>query len=324
MKISIVVTLIFQSFLNLSAQETIEIDTNSAFFNYYKLINQAEKYQLETEYVLADSIYKLAFASVSKPFKHDYSSSFSNAMEYNNPMALIYLKKGIHLGIDKKHLKKIIGFNSLSRSDQKICIRDCRKRTVNRNDSLYSVINQMVRKDQKKARAFWTNWLSWEKQVEIMDKVDRPNAAQLLDICSKNGWPGISTLGENTVNKYRAEGISLLILHFSKEELINLQPYMVKAIENGEMHPYQLARAIDYLYMSETTDSSGWQIMEIQQIYGTMYSNDEIIPFGDLKTVNNNRKLIGLEPIEEYAKKRNLNLPKQRSITYREKLSLNK
>jgi hypothetical protein len=323
MKKLAVLIIIFQCCTNLSAQKTIEIDTNSNFFKYYIHINQAENDQLNGNFILADSLYKLAFSCIERPFKHDYSSAFSNSVHFNKTLALSYLKKGINLGIHKKELKNISGFGNLSKLDQKTCFQEYRELEISRNDSLYKVVKEMVRRDQRKARAFWTNWLSWEKQVKIMDKVDRPNAAQLLDICSKNGWPGISALGENTANKYRAEGTSLLTLHFSKEELINLQPYMVKAIENGEMHPYQLARAIDYLYMAETTDSSGWKIMEIQQIYGTMYSNDEIIPFGELKTVNNNRKLIGLEPIEEYAKKRNLNLPNQHSIIYREKLSLN-
>lgn len=320
MKISIIIVIIFQSCLTLTAQETIEIDTNSVFFNYYNLVNQADKSQLNKDFVLADSLYKLAFSSVDRPFKHDYSSAFSNSMRYNEEQALVYLKQGINLGIKQKYLKQINGFDYLSSSDKKACFRGCRSVKINRNDSLYAVVSRMVDDDQRKARAFWTNWLSWEKQVKIMDKIDRPNALQLLAICEKYDWPGFSILGENTTDKYTVEDISLLILHFNKEELIKLQPYMVNAVENGEMYPYHLARVIDYLYMGQTTDSADYEILEIKQVYGTMHSNNEIIPYGDISTVNANRKLIGLEPIEEYAKKRGLTLPNRKSVVYRKKI----
>jgi len=318
-KVPIIGVLILLSFMNLTAQGTIKIDTNSLFSKYYKLVIRADRYHLNKDFFLADSLYRLAFIHVNRPFKHDYSSAFTNTVHYDKNQALFYLKKGINLGIKKNNLKNINGFNSLSSASQKICYKEYRKVKNNRNDSLYKVISKMVHDDQKKARAFWTNWLSWDKQVEIMDKIDRPNAIKLLDICKKNGWPGFSILGENTTTKYVVEDVSLLIQHFNKEELIKLQPYMIKAIENGEMYPYQLARTIDYLYMGQTTDSADYQILEIKQIYGTMYSNNEIIPYGNLKTVNNNRKLIGLEPIEEYAKKRGLNLPNRNSIIYRTK-----
>lgn len=289
-------------------QPQITLDKTSKFNLYYKVINQADSLRLNGNYAAADSLYEHAFKQVEKPFKHDCVHAFENALDINKTKALSYLKKGCDLGVLKKQMHENTFFERLSKKEQSGVYQWIKKADIPKNDSLVRVINKMVKADQK-ARVFWTDWLKWEKQVKIMDKVDRPNAIHLLQICQKMGWPGFSQLGDNTLNRYRVEDVSLLILHFSKDEFSQLLPYMIKAVENGEMYPYQLARCTDYLYMGTESDSAGYRVLEVKQLYGTMYSGNEIIPFGSIDEVNARRRAIGLGCIENYSMERNLTLP---------------
>jgi len=309
----ILIFILFQEIV--LGQNIIKLDTTSTYWEYYKLIQIAEEESINSQFNYADSIYRIAFKKVTRPFKQDYFNAYDNAKKFNNDLALNHLLKGISLGITKKELKKSSYYNSLNNTaDKKKCLKELKDIKISRNDSLYKVIKKMVRKDQK-ARASWTDWLKWDKQVKIMDKVDRLNAKKLLDICQNYGWPGFSSIGENTDSKYGAEDASLLILHFNKKEYQKLLPYMIKAVENGEMYPYNLARFTDYLYMGDVTDSANYKILEIKQIYGTMYySQNEIIPYGKTEDVNMRRKLIGLGSISLYARRRKLQLPVKEKI----------
>lgn len=289
-------------------QPSINLDKTSPFIRYYEAINRADSLRLHGSNGAADALYAQAFKQVEKPFKHDCVHAFENALGIDKTKALTYLKKGCDLGVLKKQMRENSFFESLSKKEQSNAYQWIKKADIPKNDSLVRVINKMVKADQK-ARVFWTDWLKWEKQVKIMDKADRPNAAHLLQICQKMGWPGFSLIGDNTLNQYRVEDVSLLILHFSKEEYSRLLPYMIKAVEDGEMYPYQLARCTDYLYMGTESDSAGYRVLEIKQLYGTMYSGNEIIPFGSIEEVNARRRAIGLGSIENYCMERNLTLP---------------
>lgn len=314
MKKYILLILIFILYLEIIfGQNIIRLDTTSSYWEYYKLIQIAEKESINSQFRNADSIYNIAFKGVKRPFKQDYFNAFNNAKNFNGDIALNHLLKGISIGITRKQLKNSSSYNSLSNTDKNKCLKKLKHIEITKNDSLYKIIKKMTRNDQK-ARVFWTDWLSWNKQVKIMEKIDRSNAKKLLEICKNFGWPGFTSIGENTFNKYGAEDASLLILHFNKEEYQKLLPYMIEAVENGEMYPYNLARVTDYLFMGNVTDSSDYKILEIQQIYGTMYSQNEIMPYGKTEEVDLRRNLIGLEPISLYAKKRKLQLPTETKI----------
>ncbi len=295
-------------------QEIIKLDTTSIYWEYYNLIQKAEYENLQSNFKQSDSIYNIAFEKVKRPFKHDYFNAFNNAKNVSDCIALNYLLKAIELGLTKKELRKSGAYKKLTENEKKVCLKKLNKTQISRNDSLYKIIKKMIRKDQR-ARAFWTDWLKWDKQVKIMDKVDRKNAQILLNICKLYGWPGFSIIGENTDSKYDVADATFLILHFNKEEYQKLLPYMIKAVENGEIYPYHLARVTDYLYMANVSDSANCKILEIKQIYGTMYfANRTIIPYGKEDEVNKRRKLIGLGAISLYARLRNLNLPDKEKI----------
>lgn len=297
-------------FSKIFCQPFIEIDTTSNYWNYYQLIIKAEKYNLENNFEDADFYYDSAFKCVDRPFKVDYINSSENIVCDDKEKAIKYLEKAIECGLKYRDIKENTIFDSIfSKKEKKNFKLLCRKSEKFGNKELKRKINIMVYKDQHRARAFWTDWLSWEKQCKIMDKYDRKNASNMLKICKQQGWPGFTDIGENQIKKETISDVSLLIQHFSKEEIDSLLPYMIEAVENGEMYPYHLARCINYLYMGEIIDSADCQIWKRKQIYGIMYSNDTIIPFGKVDEVNKNRYNAGLESIEQFALKTKKNLP---------------
>lgn len=165
----------------------LAISSDSEYYPYYKLINRAKSLVLLSNHADADMYYERAFNVVKRPFKFDCLDAFENAYHFDKTKALNYLKRACDLGITYKTLKSNPTFLQLIKSDKKLIKDHLSNVVINRDENLYKTIQKMVKEDQK-ARVFWTDWLKWEKQVIIMDKVDRPHAIQLLEMAKKDGF----------------------------------------------------------------------------------------------------------------------------------------
>lgn len=296
---------------------SLSIDKNREYFNYYSQINNAEKYVLDSMFTEADSVYyQLFYVTKTRPFKIDVFKAFKNSLSIKeNSNTDKYLKDAIHFGLTKKELKNDGCYNHLSKN-QKQFFNEVKP--IELDEDVIQQIHTMFKKDQK-ARAFWTDWLSWEKQVKIMDKIDTVNVRLLLELIEQKGFPGISKIGEKEINQYAANEILNLILHFNHKNFEKILPYLLNAVRQGEFYPYYLARCVDYLYMSTKIEDSIYNMARIQQLYGTVLQPNSIIPFGEIDEVNSRRALLGLEPVEEYALKRNVTLPVEKEIVLKRK-----
>jgi len=269
---------------------------SQVYFEYYDIVNQAEIAFLDNQYHKADSLYQRAFYLVDRPFKEDYLlAAFNSNKLKESEKTFDYLINGIKQGLTLKRIKskrkKLRYFTkskhyTLLKKQYKL-LREGHLGTL--NISLKDEIDLMVKKDQRARMPI----LGSSRQ---MKKTDMFNYDRLKEIIKENGnkWPGFSTIGENTPKgKYNVTGnITLMLLHFSKEQIEFLKPYMFKAVMNGEMYPYQLARVIDY-----KTINTGKFCM----IYGTYFGVD----ICDCKQAEIERKKIGFEPIQDYYRKVN-------------------
>lgn len=266
---------------------------------YYESINRAEMLHYNGDLLTADSTYKKAFSLVDNPFKEDYFLAAKNSVAYRDfKSTSFYLKKASEKGLELKRIRKDGAFREFIQSDEMKVLsagyREAKGTFKNSlHDSLNQVIASMVKRDQK-IRLGMGIFMSWKRKKEI----DTKHFEQLKNICLKFGWPGISLIGEDTPKgKYNVTGnVALLLLHFQLKEIAQLDSFMVMAIQNGEMYPYHYARVYDYKHLARHG----------KQLYGTYKSDGKLAPVDNILLANVRRRAIGLEPLEEYAKKENL------------------
>jgi hypothetical protein len=290
----------------------IRIEKGDKYYNYYKSIELAENLVFENRFLEADSVYSFVFKHQQDSIRGhlvDAFNAFLNAKNNNLETARLFLEKSVSLGLTKKLLKREKMLGLLNSEERKI-IPNKNNQT---DKSTEKLINKMCRKDQRK-RAFWTDWLSWKNQKKLMYKTDSLNSIKLIRMFKSEGYPGFSKMGETELNKYSANNLLVLLLHFGKEEITEILPILLEAVKNGEMYPHHLARIIDYLFMVNTIKDGDNCHLEIMQFYGVMIGNDEIIPYKSIENVNSLRENLCLGKIEVYAKKRNVALPESSSL----------
>ena len=254
------------------------------YLNYYETINKAEIANLDKEFKKSDSLYQVAFGLVDKPFKEDFLLASINSEKLNNNKKTSeYLKKGINNTLTE--FKKSKEWKKIKKEYKSL--RENHLQSLNlpiRNE-----IAEMIRKDQASRHPIFG---SGKKSK----KIDNYNFNRLLELINENDgkWIGFSTIGETLPKgKYDVtDNIALMILHFSKEQIEKLRPYMLKAVLEGEMYPYHFARAIDYKNIIQC------------QPYGTYLSGGFISPICDCEKANIEREKIGFESIEDYYRKR--------------------
>lgn len=262
--------------------------------NYYETINKAEIESLDGNFKKSDSLFQIAFKLAKKPFKEDFLLAAINSEKLNNyQKTFSYLKKGIENGLTLKRIKKQLTRFKKSKEwkEVKTEYRSLRKNHLKTlNLPLREEIKEMVKDDQRVNK----NRLAGPRKLKEINKV---NFEKLLRIIKTNNdkWPGFSIIGEITPKgKYDVTGnIALMLLHFNKNQIEKLKPYMIKAVLNGEMYPYHFARIIDYKNIFDC------------QTYGTYLSGGMVVGICDCEKANDERKKIGFESIEDYYRKRN-------------------
>jgi predicted transcriptional regulator len=276
------------------------------YLDYYKIINDAEIATLDKKFRKSDSLYQVAFKLVQKPFKEDYFLAAINADKFNsNEDTDNYLRNGVKNGLTIERIKKEIKHFKKSKFWKafKKDYETLRKEYLgNINITLYNEIDEMIKKDQATRKPISGSW----KQSK---RVDSYNYKRLLKIIQENNnkWPGFSTIGEITPKgKYNVtKNIALMLLHFKKDQVENLKPYMLEAVLEGEMYPYHYARIIDYksfsLSNSNIKKNGELDLSSAYYLYGT-YTNSTIY---DCKKAEDLRKEIGFESLDDFYRKIN-------------------
>ncbi len=133
-----------------------------------------------------------------------------------------------------------------------------------------------------------------EKYVwSLIHRQDSICLNKTLSILNEHGWIGKSRVGD-----IANQALWLVIQHAELEIQEKYLPLLKKSVENEESEGWHLAFLEDRILMRKNQ----------MQTYGSQAFWDEsihkmkIYPIDDLKNVNQRRELIGLEPIEEYAK----------------------
>ena len=122
-------------------------------------------------------------------------------------------------------------------------------------------------------------------------KEDHRNQELVISIIEKCGMP---TLKE--VDQKQMDAIWLGLQHSTKEIRKKYFPQVEKAVKNGDLSKGQYALMKDRMLMDEGKP----------QIYGSQIENGKLYKLENPKTVNERRKEMGMESIEDYLKRFNL------------------
>ncbi len=128
----------------------------------------------------------------------------------------------------------------------------------------------------------------------LINKQDIICLNSTLKILNQYGWLGKSRVGDKA-----NQALWLVIQHAEFEQQEKYLPLLKKSVKNGESEGWHQAFLEDRILMYKKMN----QIYGSQAIWDKSISKMKIYPIEDLENVNKRREEIGLEPIEEYAKK---------------------
>lgn len=278
------------------------------YLNYYETINKAEIANLDKDFRKSDSLYQIAFGLVDKPFKDDYLLASINSEELNdNQKSYEYLKSGISYGLTIKRIKKEL--SKFKKSDQWKLLKkeyeSIRSEYLNSlNLTLREELLEMVKKDQAVRHPIFGS-------AKKMKKTDNENYERLLEIIEQNNgeWPNRFTIGDGNENgKYAFGEITIMLHHFSKEQVNGLKPILITAILKGGLSPYNVAYPLDYknsknIGERKRGNTTFFYSCNILGSYRKS-SNKEIV-ICDCEKAEKERKEMGLEPLDDYFRKIN-------------------
>lgn len=274
------------------------------YLNYYETVNKAEIANLDKKFKKSDSIYQVAFGLVDKPFKDDFLLASINSEKLNDYQKTYeYLKKGILVGLTEKRIKRELSEFKKSnewKSLKKEYDSTRKKYLKSLNLTLRNELLKMVDKDQSARHPIFGSW-------KKMKKTDEFNYNKLLKIIKENNgkWPDRFTIGDGNENgKYSFGEITIMLHHFSKEEVLNLKPYLVDAILTGGLSPYNVVYPLDYTN-SKMIGQRGEYIDSCYYLGAYLSSNGNKAVICDCEKAEKERKKIGLESLNDYFRKRN-------------------
>ncbi|TES98144.1 hypothetical protein E3J85_00055 [Patescibacteria group bacterium] len=163
------------------------------------------------------------------------------------------------------------------------------------NKPLQQKILKMASEDQKLRKQAADGDRSRKLAKSIYD-CDTKNTLEAKKIIEKHGWPSFNLVGKKAANDFW-----LIVQHadrdleFQKKCLKLLE----KAVENNQANPENLAYLTDRILVSEGK----------KQKFGTqyMFKEDRLVlkPVVDRKKLNQRRKKVGLDVVEEQDKRIN-------------------
>jgi hypothetical protein len=130
--------------------------------------------------------------------------------------------------------------------------------------------------------------------IQFINYIDSTNLIILESIVEKYGWPGRSFVGAKGNNT-----AWLVIQHADLQTQEKYFPLIKKSVDLGESRKVDLALLEDRILMRKGEKQKYGSQIRMNPKTGAQ----EIWPIEDEKNVNKRRSEIGLEPMEDYAKR---------------------
>lgn len=224
---------------------------------YHKQITEAEKLLSEEQFTDALVRYEQIFTLYDFVFLRDYKVASQLALYLDDKTkAFEYLKEGIVAGWELKALRKNKFLKALQKDPEWISIEqsysNLRSQYGTRIDrDLREKVRLMFKKDQKKAMGALFR-IGNKAQERYGTKKFAPHSKnqmfKLIEILNNDGYPGEKIIGNDFwMSTIISHHNSISLEYSRKDTLYNfIKPKLIRAIENGEMSPYEFALIDDW------------------------------------------------------------------------------
>lgn len=268
------------------------------YISYYLKIDQAKIQSNQKEYILADSIFNVAFKMVSTIHPDDYVDAAKNSLKMNH---LDYVKKYLLIAASSGYPLKEITNKKIFKT------------------FLKSSYGKLYKKEHKKAEDAFFQTLNFDlfKQIKILYKNDQKYRSRLIfaDMKKQKTLDSLNLIEIQKLQmKYKKipgirelgyEGMMMMYLIFrhvdEKYTIEKLGPQIILQTKNGDFYPYMGPSIIDYKIITQVSSNKYYMTC---QMYGTQLmrtpitSKKVIIPVKNYSNVNLLRKSVGLGNIE--------------------------
>ena len=279
--------------------------------DYYPLINKAEISILEKDYAAALSLYQQAFKAVPTPFARDYYNAAVCAMllkEKNE--SLDYLEKLALKGVSLDYLAKQPVFDSLQTTKQ---WRKFKRKYPKYRQQYEKQVNLDLRADLEELHARDQYFRQAEGGLRVygdtLRKIEVANTRQFLQWVEQYGYPGESLVGVGDTLE-QLPRFSIIIQRQTKARKgHDFSKVLTDAAKQGRLSPQVAA----YLIEQQVGRSKYGSKAYVKINCSTCKEDDSLDDMDsyleekrtekELLTIDANRKLLGLEPFEDYRKK---------------------
>jgi hypothetical protein len=282
------------------------------FSRYEQLISDADSlYQVE-EYVSSADRYAAAFENVRRPAASDlYNAACSAALAGQVGRSFGFLHRAIEAGWENlghmdadPDLAPLRAYGELWAEAHAAVRRTMKARYGDSFDpELAAELSEIYARDQgirhelkalEEAHGYPLPDSIGVPFMQRWEKIDSENLARLEKIVEEHGWPGRSRVG-----RQGASAAFLVVQHAPLEVQERYLPLLEAAVAAREAQPSQLALLTDRILTRNGKP----------QRYGSQLHRSpetgkvEFLPIEDPANVNARRAAVGLEPIEEYARR---------------------
>jgi len=275
---------------------------------YADLIVEGDRFYDEKDYVASAISYERAFEMKdAKPSSGDlYNAACSAAMAEENEKALNYLSRSIDEGWTS--IRWMLTDGDLSGLHEEQGWKDIVERMTKIRAEIEKTWDRELRlelidiaeKDQRHRREmrdvsdkYGWNSPQMDSLWMMQTPLDSLNTIRVIEIMEEHGYPGKTLVGD------QAGAAFMVIQHADIEIQEKYLPVLKAAAEKDELSYRSLALLIDRVLMRQNKP----------QIYGSQLQRNtetgqyEFYYIEDEKNVNKRREEVGLEPLEEYAKR---------------------
>ena len=293
-----VLLILFASFLSYS---------NVLGQTYEEYVMQATELYHSKKYQESAKVWDKAF-NIQNGFSSDfYNAACTNALAGNNDKAFEHLEKAIKNGWeDIDWLKKDNDLEPLKESnrwskfiEQLPELKQEYQNSLNieMKEKLESLRMQdqtirLLLPDAENRFGRDSDEYKWFRN-KLMPRNDSIVLSKITNILEKNGWMGISEVGE-----LANQTLWLVIQHAPLEIQEEYLPLLKNSVKNGESKARYLAFLQDRILMRKDKK----QIYGTQSLWDKEKQKNVIWPIKNYETVNERRKKVGLESIEDYVK----------------------
>lgn len=281
--------------------------TNVVCQTYNEFTQQALEQYNNKNYKESSKSWDKAF-KVHKGYASDYyNSACTNALAGNNNKALDHIGNAIENGWnDITWLKKDTDFSSLKETQEwsnflnnipKLQQEYLSSINVEMKDKLENLrmkdqTMRLLLPDAEKRFGRQSDEYNWFRN-ELMPRNDSIVLNEIVAVIENDGWLGITEVGE-----LANQTLWLVIQHAPLDIQKKYLPLLKISVDKGESKARYLAFLQDRILMREDKK----QIYGTQSLWNEEKKKNVIWPIADYKTVNQRRKEVGLESVEDYAK----------------------